>query len=120
MKSQAKDLFSRNTATVRDKKYCSQSVSEDHNSVLSFYCFLKAYVNIFNPIALRTAQTPYSFGRSECNRVKILYKNWLTKAVECRMDAKMKMEDLLSLMETICMEKYPQIIPITISYLKHT
>ena len=26
---------------------------------------------LFNPIALRTAKTPYSFGRSTCNRVII-------------------------------------------------
>ena len=24
-----------------------------------------------NPIALKTAKTPYSFGHSECNRVKV-------------------------------------------------
>ena len=27
---------------------------------------------LFNPIALRKAKTAYSFGLSECNRVKIL------------------------------------------------
>ena len=30
-----------------------------------------AIFRIFNPVALRTAKTPQSFGRSECNRVKI-------------------------------------------------
>ena len=28
----------------------------------------------FNPIALRMAKTPYSFGHSECNRIKISIK----------------------------------------------
>ena len=29
-------------------------------------------MELFNPIALRTAKTPQSFGRSECNRVIIV------------------------------------------------
>ena len=29
---------------------------------------------LFNPFPLRTAKTLWSFGRSECNRVKSLYK----------------------------------------------
>ena len=28
-------------------------------------------VSLFNPTALRTAKTPQSFGRSECNRVNV-------------------------------------------------
>ena len=29
----------------------------------------------FNPVALRMAKTQWSFGRSECNRVKLLKMN---------------------------------------------
>ena len=32
---------------------------------------MAAFADI-NPIALRTARTPWSFGRSECNRVKVI------------------------------------------------
>ena len=28
--------------------------------------------SLFNPIALRTAKIVWSFGRSECNRIKVL------------------------------------------------
>ena len=31
---------------------------------------LIAVVSVLNPIALRTAKTPLSFGHSECNRFK--------------------------------------------------
>ena len=32
--------------------------------------FLEKHILHFNPTALRMAETPASFGRSECNRVK--------------------------------------------------
>ena len=34
------------------------------------YVIYKHFKLVFNPIALRTAKTLWSFGRSECNRVK--------------------------------------------------
>ena len=35
---------------------------------------------LFNPIALRTAKTLWSFGRSECNRVKLSFDK-MTKEI---------------------------------------
>ena len=66
--------------------FCFLSVSSlhslsSHNPFFSFFfsfVFAPSLLSIpsslfyifFNPIALRTAKTPSSFGRSECNRVK--------------------------------------------------
>ena len=38
----------------------------------SYQCLLSKQLHNVNPIALRTAKTLWSFGCSECNRVKTL------------------------------------------------
>ena len=53
-----------------------------NNSSIYFFAFLlsgdrlsKEQIRSFNPIALKTAKTQRSFGRSECNRVKVYRYN---------------------------------------------
>ena len=51
----------------------SESVTKEaHNLILNILLFELSFIN---PIALRTAKTPWSFGRSECNRVMKGCKN---------------------------------------------
>ena len=35
------------------------------------YCKITKTTMVLNPIALRMAKTPWSFGHSECNRIKV-------------------------------------------------
>ena len=43
---------------------------------LKFHSAYEVYFNLFNPTALRTAKTQWSFGHSECSRVNALFSNY--------------------------------------------
>ena len=53
---------------TKPTKWYIHSAELDHPGWASA---LESFLSL-NPIALRTAKTPWSFGRSECNRVKSL------------------------------------------------
>ena len=67
---------------VQSEYITRDSVEPDHTSVSgsmfvyqiiqNYQCLNDLQIQTFNPIALRTAKTLWSFGRSECNRVKYL------------------------------------------------